>query len=91
MTFARAAMTRVDRLDVPTVVVLGGGVLAGRDEMLLEEIRRRLAAVAPQARAVVTEVRAGGRRCPARTGPARCAARGQGGAARRPPLVGIPA
>jgi N-acetylglucosamine kinase-like BadF-type ATPase len=56
VAFARAAMTRVDRLDVPTVVVLGGGVLASRDEVLIEEIRRRLAAVAPRAGAVVTEV-----------------------------------
>src|SRR5690349_23749150 len=41
---------------VPTVVVLGGGVLAGRDPVLLAEIDQRLAGEAPQARTVVTEV-----------------------------------
>jgi hypothetical protein len=43
-------------LAVPTVVVLGGGVLAGRDAILLDEIDARLADVAPRARTVVTEV-----------------------------------
>jgi hypothetical protein len=49
-------MTRLDMLTVPTVVVLGGGVLTSRDEVLLGEIRARLAAVAPHAASVVTEV-----------------------------------
>jgi len=53
---ARAALTRLGMLDVPTVVVLGGGVLTSRDEVLLGEIDTRLAEVAPQARTVVTEV-----------------------------------
>jgi len=53
---ARAALTRLDMLDIPTVVVLGGGVLTSRDDVLLREIRRCLAADAPQATAVVTEV-----------------------------------
>jgi N-acetylglucosamine kinase-like BadF-type ATPase len=56
VTMARAALAQLDMLDTPTVVVLGGGVLTGRDEVLLGEIRRRLAAVAPRADAVVTEV-----------------------------------
>jgi N-acetylglucosamine kinase-like BadF-type ATPase len=56
VAFARAALTRLDMLDVPTVVVLGGGVLASRDEVLLAEIGTRLAAAAPRASAVVTEV-----------------------------------
>lgn len=53
---ARAALTRLDMLDIPTVVVLGGGVLTSRDEVLLGEIERCLAADAPRATAVVTEV-----------------------------------
>jgi N-acetylglucosamine kinase-like BadF-type ATPase len=56
VAMARAALTRLQMLDVPTVVVLGGGVLTSRDPILLEEIDARLAAVAPLARAVVTEV-----------------------------------
>jgi len=56
VTMARAALAQLDMLDTPTVVVLGGGVLTGRDEILLGEIRDRLSAVAPRAAAVVTEV-----------------------------------
>jgi N-acetylglucosamine kinase-like BadF-type ATPase len=53
---ARAALTRLDLLTVPTVVVLGGGVLTSRDEILLAGIDDRLAEVAPLAKTVVTEV-----------------------------------
>jgi N-acetylglucosamine kinase-like BadF-type ATPase len=53
---ARAALTRLSMLDVPTVVVLGGGVLTSRDEILLAEVDARLADVAPHATTVVTEV-----------------------------------
>jgi N-acetylglucosamine kinase-like BadF-type ATPase len=56
VAMARAALTRLDMLDLPTVVVLGGGVLTSRDPILLDEIDARLASVAPLARAVVTEV-----------------------------------
>jgi N-acetylglucosamine kinase-like BadF-type ATPase len=56
VAFARAAMTRLDMLSLPTVVVLGGGVLTSSDPVLLGEIRSRLAAVAPSAGTVVTEV-----------------------------------
>jgi N-acetylglucosamine kinase-like BadF-type ATPase len=56
VAFARAALTRLGMLEVPTVVVLGGGVLASRDEVLLGEIQARLAAVAPRASTVVTEI-----------------------------------
>jgi N-acetylglucosamine kinase-like BadF-type ATPase len=56
VAFARAAMTRLDMLSLPTVVVLGGGVLTSADPVLLGEIRSRLAAVAPSAGTVVTEV-----------------------------------
>ena len=56
VAMSRAALTRLGMLDVATVVVLGGGVLTGRDPILLDEIDARLAAAAPQARTVVTEV-----------------------------------
>ena len=56
VAFARAALTRLAMLDVPTVAVLGGGVLTSRDEILLAEVEARLAAAAPQARCTVTEV-----------------------------------
>ena len=56
VTMARAALARLDMLEVDTVVVLGGGVLAARDPILLDEIDERLAEVAPKARTVVTEV-----------------------------------
>jgi hypothetical protein len=49
-------MTRLDMLSLPTVVVLGGGVLTSSDPVLLGEIRSRLGAVAPSAGTVVTEV-----------------------------------
>jgi N-acetylglucosamine kinase-like BadF-type ATPase len=53
---ARAALTRLDMLGVPTVVVLGGGVLTSRDHVLLAGIEAGLADAAPHARAQVTEV-----------------------------------
>jgi N-acetylglucosamine kinase-like BadF-type ATPase len=56
VAFARAALTRLGMLDVPTAVVLGGGVLASRDAVLLAEVEGRLAEVAPRATTVVTEV-----------------------------------
>lgn len=56
VTMARAALARLDMLTTPSVVVLGGGVLASRDPVLLAEIDARLAVAAPHARAVVTEV-----------------------------------
>jgi N-acetylglucosamine kinase-like BadF-type ATPase len=56
VALARAALTRLDMLDAPTAVVLGGGVLTSRDDVLLGEIQRRLAADAPRATVVVTEV-----------------------------------
>jgi N-acetylglucosamine kinase-like BadF-type ATPase len=56
VAFARAALTRLAMLDMPTVVVLGGGVLTSRDEILLAEVETRLAAAAPRARCSVTEV-----------------------------------
>jgi N-acetylglucosamine kinase-like BadF-type ATPase len=56
VAMTRAALTRLEMLEAPTVVVLGGGVLTSRDPMLLDAIDERLAAAAPRARTVVTEV-----------------------------------
>jgi N-acetylglucosamine kinase-like BadF-type ATPase len=56
VALTRAALGRLAMLEVPTVVVLGGGVLTSRDPVLLEEIDARLAAAAPRARTAVTEV-----------------------------------
>ena len=56
VVMARTALARLDMLEVPTVLVLGGGVLASRDPVLLSRIDERLAAEAPLARSVVTEV-----------------------------------
>jgi N-acetylglucosamine kinase-like BadF-type ATPase len=56
VALARAALTRLDMLAEPTVVVLGGGVLTSRDPVLLDEIDARLADDAPRARTAVTEV-----------------------------------
>jgi N-acetylglucosamine kinase-like BadF-type ATPase len=56
VTMARAALTRLDMLATPSVVVLGGGVLTSRDPVLLSEIDQRLVTAAPQSRTVVTEV-----------------------------------
>jgi N-acetylglucosamine kinase-like BadF-type ATPase len=47
--FAETTLRRLDLLDAPSTVVLGGGVLAGGDEALLEDVRARLAAAAPKA------------------------------------------
>jgi N-acetylglucosamine kinase-like BadF-type ATPase len=46
---AVAALTRLELLDEPTPVVLGGGVLTAGHRMLLDEIDDRLAASAPKA------------------------------------------
>jgi N-acetylglucosamine kinase-like BadF-type ATPase len=55
-TMARAALHRLHMLDVPTVVVLGGGVLTSRDSFLLDAVNDRLADAVPKARTVVAEV-----------------------------------
>jgi N-acetylglucosamine kinase-like BadF-type ATPase len=47
--FAETTLRRLDLLDAPSTVVLGGGVLAGGDEALLEDVRARLAVAAPKA------------------------------------------
>ena len=56
VVMARAALARLDMLELPAVVVLGGGVLTSRDPILLGEVDQRLLAEAPLARTVVTEV-----------------------------------
>jgi N-acetylglucosamine kinase-like BadF-type ATPase len=56
VVMARAALARLDALQGPAVLVLGGGVLTSRDPVLLARIDERLAVEAPQVRSVVTEV-----------------------------------
>ncbi|WP_241968157.1 BadF/BadG/BcrA/BcrD ATPase family protein [Streptomyces sp. ICBB 8177] len=46
---ARVALRRLDLLESDAVVVLGGGVLAARHPLLLDDVAARLAAVAPRA------------------------------------------
>lgn len=46
---AVVALGRLDLLDTPTPVVLGGGVLASRHPLLLDNLTARLAAAAPLA------------------------------------------
>ncbi|WP_431280034.1 N-acetylglucosamine kinase [Leifsonia poae] len=49
VTFAATTLRRLDRLDRPVPVVLGGGVIGARDERLLAAIVSGLAAEAPLA------------------------------------------
>src|SRR6266545_4866336 len=46
---ARVALQRLDLLDVPAPVVLGGGLLSARQPLLLDAVLARLAAAAPYA------------------------------------------
>ncbi|WP_066368444.1 N-acetylglucosamine kinase [Herbidospora mongoliensis] len=50
------AMRRIDLLDIPCEVVLGGGVLTARDPLLTELIEARYTAGAPHAKLVVADV-----------------------------------
>jgi N-acetylglucosamine kinase-like BadF-type ATPase len=52
---ARVALQRLDLIDKPATIVLGGGVLASRDPTLLGEIADGLAATAPRAAWHVSE------------------------------------
>jgi N-acetylglucosamine kinase-like BadF-type ATPase len=52
---ARTALRRLGLLQTPATIVLGGGVLASRDPLLLHKIAEGLAASAPLARWSVTE------------------------------------
>ena len=57
VAMARATLTRLDLLDRPVPVVLGGGVIAGGDRRLIDGVRARLTEVAPLARIEVVSVR----------------------------------
>ncbi|MFF3227484.1 N-acetylglucosamine kinase [Nocardia suismassiliense] len=46
---ALVALRKLDLLDTPTPVILGGGVLAARQPLLVENVKARLAEVAPLA------------------------------------------
>ncbi|PYC74028.1 ATPase [Streptomyces tateyamensis] len=49
VAMARVALARLDRLDQPTPLVLGGGVLAARHPLLLDNLYARLREAAPLA------------------------------------------
>ncbi|MEV4188450.1 ATPase, partial [Streptosporangium canum] len=53
---AVVALRRLDLLDTPMEVVLGGGVLTARDPLLSDLIERRFAEQAPQAKLIVADV-----------------------------------
>ncbi len=57
IAFAMAALRRLDLLSTDTEVVLGGGVLAAREPVLLDPIMAALAQRAPQARVTIPEIR----------------------------------
>jgi N-acetylglucosamine kinase-like BadF-type ATPase len=56
VAMAVVAMRRLDLLDEPTDVVLGGGVLTAGHPLLMETVVRLLAAAAPKAVARVVDV-----------------------------------
>jgi hypothetical protein len=47
VTLARVALERLDLIDEPVEVVLGGGVLTGGDERLLGSVKAGLRALSP--------------------------------------------
>lgn len=53
VAYAVAALRRLDLLDTDTEVVLGGGVLAAQQEVLMTPVRQALAELAPRAIVVV--------------------------------------
>ena len=53
---ALTAMRRLGLTELPTPVVLGGGVLTARDPLLITEITNRITAAAPQAVVIVVAV-----------------------------------
>ncbi|MEV0399562.1 BadF/BadG/BcrA/BcrD ATPase family protein [Actinoallomurus sp. NPDC050550] len=55
VALATVALRRLDLLDAPVEVVLGGGVLAARHPQLMTAIEDRLAGLAPQAKPVIVE------------------------------------
>ncbi|WP_460650912.1 N-acetylglucosamine kinase [Kribbella endophytica] len=56
VTMAVVALRRLNLLDEPTPVILGGGVLTANHPLLLEEITTQLAAAAPKAIPQIVEV-----------------------------------
>ncbi len=56
IAFAMSALRRLDLLESETEVVLGGGVLAARQPVLLEPIRAALAEQAPLASVTIPEI-----------------------------------
>lgn len=57
VAFAMAALRRLRLLDTQSEIVLGGGVLAAGEPVLLDPIREALAEQAPQARVTIPVVR----------------------------------
>ncbi|MCM3655951.1 N-acetylglucosamine kinase [Agromyces mediolanus] len=55
VAFARACLTRLDLLGRPVPIVLGGGILAARDRLLLDPIERGIAELAPRATLTIVE------------------------------------
>ncbi|MER6945147.1 BadF/BadG/BcrA/BcrD ATPase family protein [Nonomuraea sp. NPDC000554] len=53
---ASAALRRLDLLDVPVDIVLGGGILAAGDQYLLDRIRTGCRQTAPKAETLVVDV-----------------------------------
>jgi N-acetylglucosamine kinase-like BadF-type ATPase len=56
VAMATVALRRLDLLDVPTPVILGGGVLTANHPLLLRQITAQLAAAAPHAIPQILEV-----------------------------------
>ncbi|MFE3450164.1 N-acetylglucosamine kinase [Nonomuraea sp. NPDC059194] len=56
VVLAEVCLRRLDLLETPTEVVLGGGVLRARDPLLSELLDERFATRAPQAKVVVADV-----------------------------------
>lgn len=57
VAFAMAALRRLGLLEVDSEIVLGGGVLAAREVVLLEPILQAFAAKAPHASVTIPEIR----------------------------------
>ncbi|MET3804516.1 N-acetylglucosamine kinase-like BadF-type ATPase [Nakamurella sp. UYEF19] len=57
IAFAMAALRRLDLLAIDTELVLGGGVLAAREPVLLDPILSALSAQAPRAHVTIPEIR----------------------------------
>jgi len=55
VAYAVAAMKRLDLLDQPCPIVLGGGVIAARHRCLLDAVDAKLAQLAPQAHVIIVD------------------------------------